>query len=521
MTRAVQLLLALASTLVSSRSTVDLYSVFLSMEGDTLVTVMEFTGVQGSDRLLSRISRGFDPSTQAVRLETADMGTTAEDMHRVPAWSVDTLTGGGGWRRSLVTAFPNLREGMAVHYRVAVRDWSGNWSRGAWAVLSPRLKGIVPDSCVFSFSEGMMEGLEWSGEGYRMSSRGGAVSFTAADPSGELVVTPFTDCRGLSEFLLSEAESVLAEPFPPDLREAALQATSAGADGYAQSMRARSLLCNSISPERVMNGSRVNRCRGLQEILDSRKATPLEMAAVYTAVCRELGMEAIIVPAGGGNYGIPVPSGWNRYLVRITSSEGDSWFAEPSAYLSPASWIPGADTLSVILGGERAAMPSPGPSASRCRELWRVDALSGTFRLELDCSGWFDMSLRRRTAGLTEEEVALGLAEWCWLSGRTVVPDTLSHGDPFALDEAMALTAEGRLWEPVTGTDDLVEVLPALLWPGADSLEVTLERQWTISGASRAWPGEGADVRREGNLLVLTDSSGTSGPLPVLLKVLR
>lgn len=520
MKRVVHLLLALVSTLVSSESTVDLYSVSLSMEGDTLVSVMEFIGVQGSDRLLSRISRGFDPSTQSVSLETADMGTSVDDMYRIPPWSVDTLTGGGGWRRSLVTAFPNLRDGMAVHYRITVRDWSGNWSRGAWAVLSPRLKGIVPDSCVFSFDEGMTEGLQWSGEGYRMFSRGGDIHFTSRNPSAALVVSPFTDYRGLAEFLLSEADSVLSEPFPPDLREAALQATSAGADGYAQSMRARTLLCNSISPERVLYGRRVNGCRGLQEILDSRKATSLEMAVVYTAVCRELGMEVIIVPAGGGNYGIPVPVDWNRYLVRITSSEGDSWLVEPSAYLSPASWIPGADTLRVILGGELVTMPSPGPSFSRCRELWRVDALSGTFRLELDCSGWFDMTLRRKTAGLSEEEVALGLAEWCWLSGRTVVPDTVFHGDPFALDEAMLLTAEGRLWEP-PGTDNLAEVLPALLWQGADSLEVSLERQWTVYGASRAWPGEGADVRHEGNLLVITDSSGTSGPLPVLLRVLR
>lgn len=520
MTRPVHLLLALVSTLVSSESVVDLYSVALSMEGDTLVRVMEFTGVQGSDRLLSRISRGFDPSIQSVSLETAHMGTSSEDLHRIPSWSVDTLTGGSSWRRSLVTAFPNLREGMAVHYRITVRDWSGNWSRGAWAVLSPRLKGIVPDSCVFSFSDGMMEGMVWSGEGYRISSRGGVTRFTARNPSEPLVVTPFTDHRGLEEFLLSAAKSVLAKPFPPDLREAALQATSAGADGYAQSMRARTLLCNSISPERVMNGRRVNGCRELQEILDSRRATPLEMAAVYTAVCRELGMEAKIIPAGGGNFDVPVPSDWNRYLVRITSSEGDSWFVEPSAYLSPASWIPGADSLRIILGGEPAEMPRSAASVSRCREVWRVDALSGTFRLELDCRGWFDMSLRRRTAGLSEEEVVLSLAEWGWLSGRTLVPDTLFHGDPFALDEPMVLTAEGRLWEPPV-TDQFAEVLPALLRPGADSVQGSLERQWRISGASRAWPGEGAAVRREGDLLVLQDSSGSAGALPVLLKVLR
>lgn len=520
MTRAVRLLLALVSTLFSFESVVDRYSVSLSMRGDTLVRVMEFTGVQGSDRLLSRISRGFDPYTQSVSLEMAHMGTSSEELHRIPSWSVDTLTGGGSWPRSLVAAFPNLREGMAVHYRITVMDWSGNWSHGAWAVLSPRLKGIVPDSCVFSFSDGMMEGLVWTGEGYRMSSRGGGTLFTARNPSAPLVVSPFTDHRDLEEFLLLEADSVLAEPFPPDLREAALQATSAGADGYAQSMRARTLLCNSISPERVMNGRRVNGCRELQEILDSRRATPLEMAAVYAAVCRELGMEATIVPAGPGNFDVPVPPDWNRYLVRITSSEGDSWFVEPSAYLSPASWISGADSLTIILGGETAEIPPSSRSLSRCREFWRVDAVSGTFQLELDCRGWFDMSLRRRTAGLSDEEVLLSLAEWGWLSGRTLVPDTVFHGDPFALDEPMVLTAEGRLWEP-PAADEFAEVLPALLLPGADSVRGSQERQWTVSGASRAWTGDGRAVRREGELLVLRDSSGSAGPFTVLLKVMR
>lgn len=520
MTRAVPLLLALVSALLSSESVVDLYSVSLSMEGDTLVRVMEFRGVQGSDRLLSRISRGFDPSTQSVFLEIARMGTSPEDHHPIPPWSVDTLTGGSSWRRSLVAAFPALREGMTVHYRISVRDWSGNWSRGVWAVLSPRLRGIVPDSCVFSFDEGMMEGAVWSGAGYSMTSSGNVIRFTARNPSDELVVSPFTDHGGLEDFLLSAAESVLAKPFPPDLREAALQATSAGADGYAQSMRARTLLCNSISPERVMNGQRVNGCRELQEILDGRMATPLEMAAVYTAVCRELGLEAKIIPAGAGKYGLPVPSDWDRYLVRVASSEGDSWFVEPSAYLSPASWIPGADSLSIILEGGPAEMPRSAASVSRCSEVWSVDALSGTFRLELDCRGWFDMSLRRRTAGLSKEEVLLGLAEWGWLSGRTLVPDTIFHGDPFALDQAMELTAEGRLWEP-SDEDEFAEVLPALLWPGADSVRGILERQWTVSGASRAWPGDGTAVRRLGNLLVLRDSSGSAGPLPVLLELSR
>jgi hypothetical protein len=267
-----------------------------------------------------------------------------------------------------------------------------------------------------------------------------------------------------------------------------------------------------------MWGEDIGSVRDLQLILDSREATPLEMAVVFTAVCRELGLEAVIVPAGGDLDGVPVPTGWDRFLVRVSSEEGDHWYLEPSAYLTGASWIFRPDTLNVIVDGAPLRLPPNAPGESVCRETWRIDPAEGTFVLVIETSGWYDMVLRRMTAGIPEEQLLLDLAEWSWLSGRTVVPESATHADPYSLECRMDVSVTGNLWQ---STDDrrFAEVLPALDWARPDSIPGELERRWILTGAIGAISGAEVRTERDGYSLILVDSSGGAGPLPVMLEV--
>ena len=501
----------------SAPSVITSCDISLDMEGDTLVRTFEFTGIQGSDRLLSRISWGFEPATQSVVLETAEMGMEGS-FSRVPEWSVDTLTGGSLWRRSLVTAFPALREGMEVRYRVLVRDWSGNWTGGPWAMIHPDIKGLRPLSMRVTVPADLMASLHWEGSGYRSMRRGSAMEFTASDPAGTLVISPFGSPEEAGEFLLEEAVTRLTSPFPPDLREAALQAASAGADEYAQSMRARTLLCNSMSPVNVMRGERTGSCRELQSILDSRRVTPLEMAVVYAAVCTELGMTASIEPAGGPDRSVTVPTEWERFLVRLTGRDGDSWLVEPFAWLTPASWIHRPEPLNHISGGRLLRMPANGPDESLCRENWLLDAATGDFVLEMSVSGWFDMELRRRIAGIPAGELLLQLAEWSWTSGRTVVPRSVESSDPFDLEDEMVLRVTGSAWN--RGSSDIfAELLPVLSWERPDTVPGAVIVTWTLEGSAFAWASGDLSIRREAGRTILSDTSAHTAPAPVILEI--
>ncbi|OPL18523.1 MAG: hypothetical protein AVO35_04115 [Candidatus Aegiribacteria sp. MLS_C] len=462
-------------------SRISTYRVIHGMEGDTLVRTVDLRGVQGSDRLLSRVVIPFDPEYQSILLCDAEMGPAGADPRDIPSWAVDTLTGSGGRGRSLVAAFPALAEGMEVHVGLVLRDWSDSWSHGAWGVLQPVFNGMKADSCIFCFEQGMIEGIAWSGDDYLEERRNGMLVLSGGASAGPLTFSPFQDHRELYEFILQKADNALSGPFPPDLREAALQATSAGADHWSQSMRARTLLCNSIAPAAGSEGGSSRECSSLQEILDSRTATPLEMAVVFTAVCRELGMNAEIVPAGGSAEGIPVPSGWDRFLVGLRSDGGGEWLVEPSAYLTPASWITRNGPLNCIRAGRLFTLPSNNAGESCCIESWKLDTSEGTFVLSLRATGWFDVLLRRMTAGLPVEQLILEFSELCWLAGRTTVPETLELSDPYVLDSRMTITVAGRLGGGglEAGT---IAVLPALAWSVPDSLYSSLDRSWTIEG---------------------------------------
>ncbi len=496
-------------------STLSFYSVSISLQQDTLHTTIEIRGIQGSDRLLSRITRGFNPETQSISLERAVFGFPGGDTGPIPPWSVDTLTGSGGWQLALITVFPALRMGMMVDYRILISDWSGNWERGAWAVLSPSVKGVRPDTSRFTFSGDMLNNLNWHATGYDIIRIDERLEFTAADSSGVLVISPFRTFGELEDHIMEEIAVILRSSYPPDLREAALQATSAGAIQFAQAERARSLLCNSINPTSTVNGRDLYAVHSLQEILDLRQGTPLETALVYAAMCRELGMEADIIPASSIDYGIPVPEGWNRFLVRLVSADGDSCFMEPSAYLTSASYIYRPDTLYIIEDGNIRTMPPNTSEENRVLEDWKINPYEGTFVLEIECIGWYDMMLRRRFAGLSPEELILSLSEWSWLSGRTVIPDSLTVSDPFDLGTEMKLTVHGRLWIPQDNSS-FAEYLPAFDWMKPENIAVEVTRRWRLSGIENIYCSGHQFMEVLDDALILSDTSSVMSPLPVL-----
>lgn len=504
-----------ASYSASAPSTVSFYSVSLSLSQDTLYKSVEIRGMQGSDHLLSRITRGFNPETQSVSIETAVFGMPEGDTGPIPEWATDTLTGTGGWQLALVTAFPSLREGMIIDYRITVSDWSGNWKCGIWALLSPSVKGIRPDTSRFTVCGDMLEDISWHGTGYDVAEYNDCIEFTAADAAGLLVISPFSGYEELEDFMLQEAEDVLDSAYPPDLREAALQATSAGAYQYAQSERTRSLICNSINPSPGVSGGDVYSVRSLQEILDHRRGTALETAVLFAAMCRELGMGADIIPSGSTDYGIPVPAGWNRFLVRLVSSEGDIWFMEPSAYLTSASYIYRPDTLHIIENGSLRTMPPNTPEENDVLEYWIIDPCNGTFNLEITCSGRYDMMLRRRFAGLSSEELILSLSQWSWLSGRTIIPDSLTLTDPFDLSISMKLSVHGNLWMPAADPAS-AEYLPLFDWGQTEYQPVPVTRKWKLSRVDTVYCPDYTSLEILEDAVILTDTSGISVPFPVV-----
>ncbi|MCD4776212.1 MAG: transglutaminase-like domain-containing protein [Candidatus Aegiribacteria sp.] len=507
-----------ATPVVSAPSEVSYYSVSISLQEDTLRRVIDIRGIQGSDRLLSRITRGFNPETQSVLLERAVFGVSEGETGPIPEWAVDTLSCNDGWQLALVTAFPALREGMTIDYRIAVTDWSGNWENGAWAVLSPSVKGISPDTCHFSVSGDMVEKLNWQGRGYEISRRGETIEFTATDSSGILVISPFSTYGELSIFVMREAIVTLDSPYPPDLREAALQATSAGADQHAQTERARSLLCNSFNPCSAVQGRDVSAVQDLQEILDQRRGTALEMALVFAAMCRELGIEADIIPASGIDYGIPVPAGWNRFLVKLESDYGEEWFMEPSAFLTSASFIYRPDTLYIIENGNLRTMPPNEPRENRSSEEWHIDCADGTFSLKMECSGWYDIMLRRMLAGLSSEEMLLTLSEWSWLSGRTIIPDSLTVSDPFDLGANMTLSVYGKLWIPIDASL-AAEYLPLFDWSKPENVTDETIRTWALLRTMDVHSSFPLIMEILNDTVILTDTSGINNPLPIIFKV--
>ncbi|MCD4848481.1 MAG: hypothetical protein K8R76_09830 [Candidatus Aegiribacteria sp.] len=505
------------SAVSAAPSIISLYSISITLKDDTLYKTIDIRGIQGSDRLLSRIAHGFNPYIQSIELEEAMFGYPGMESGHIPEWAADTLSGSGGWPRSHVVAFPALREGMEISYRILIRDWSENWEEGPWAVLAPSVKGIFPDSCCFRLHGDIPDNLVWAGQDYTERIVDDGFMYTCSDSAGKLWITPFQSFEDLYDYILISVSDILSRPHPPDLREAALQTTSAGADEWSQVRRARSLICNSMGLRRSETGISDTEIRSLQEILDSRDGTPLELAVLFTAMCHELGLQAYILPATELHPLLPVPNGWTRYLVRIETDDERSWLVEPSAYLTPAFFIFKPDTLYVLDKGVLLTHAPNSGAENYLIEEWSIDPQTGYFRLVINCRGRFDMLLRRKFAGLTEDEMILVLSEWTWKSGRLVVPDSISIADPFDLAQPASLFSSGR-WSVPAEDGEYCDILPTVSWGETQIISGNLRRIWNFEGCASVQSDSVLSIVETEDTITLTDTTGILRRIPVLLE---
>lgn len=430
----------------------------LAREQGITRAVFTVTGVQGDDMRFSRVSQDFDPGYMSVTF----LGASRD----IPAWGVDTLTGTGGWPRTIMVAMPGIEPGTAVTWAFSAEEFGQNAAKGFWW----NWRGTPgPDSVRVSVR---------SSEEYDVHLQG----FTQTEPGvfvscpGETRAIWFgspSDWRVMGDMVMGGALSVLsaAEPVPPDLTEAVIQAGAAGASADLFLARARTLISDNI---RVISprGEAALRVRPLQAILDTRYATPLEMAVLFCAMARRAGHEALLAAARSDLPPFPYPIGWNRFLVRVDTPDGALWF-EPSAPLSPAGYVDSSDTLFVLVEGmDRVLTIDPNPGTGNlCREVWIIEPARGAFALTIDSRGGFDRELRERLGGMPPRDILLAVSDWFRVSGIHLYPTSCAPSDYFDLATPATLKVSGVL---ALSPSPVYERVPELLWlsPGERVVEV-------------------------------------------------
>jgi hypothetical protein len=510
------LLLPLAAS-AADPSAILLYSADLHLEGDTLVRVVSIDATAGDDGRFLRNRFDFDPSFQSVRLLDVLYGFRGAQDRVPPVWAVDTLSGADGYGRSLAVALPGLLPGMKVRYEVEVRDWSPWFREGPWVLFDP--SGYPPIETFEMSVEAGDSPLRLEGYGYDGSTgRDGRLTVTAVEPSSILWISGIDRWADLRELVMSEADSVLASPLPPDMRGAVLEAAAAGADPFMAAERARTLLTESFVVLRNPPGYGRYLVPGLQEILDRRSATPFEMALLMCSVCRELGLEAAILPVSPVEPLLPVPAGWDRFLVRVRSGDRTVLY-EPSATLVQSGYVYAPDTLYMLDTVADRIFRKPPDTAmdNLCRESWTIDPDAGTFTLELDCRGYYDMVLRRTMAGTDPDRLPALLSSWIWRGGVVLIPDSVAVSDLYDLSVPAAMTASGA-FGPGDGEGRVFTRSPRLLWNEPEGLASDFTRSWSAPGWMTwpALPGLSCVTGPDG--ATLTDSGGTIGAFLMMLE---
>jgi hypothetical protein len=510
------LLLLPLATPAADPSTILLYSADLHLAGDTLVRVVSITGRAGDDGRFLRNRFDFDPSFQSVRLLDVLYGFDGEPDRTPPAWAVDTLSGAGGFGLSLAVALPGLLPGMQVSYSLETRDWSPWFRDGSWVLFDP--SGYPPVQTFEMTVEAGDEPLRFEGDGYEGSfGRGGALAVTALEPSAILWVSGIDRWADLQGLIMPEADSVLSSPLPPDLRGAVLEAGAAGADPIMAAERARTLLTESFVVLQNPPGYARFGVPGLQEILDRRSATPFEMAVLMCSICRELGLDAVILPVSPVEPRLPVPAGWDRFLVRVRTGDRTVLY-EPSATLVGSGYVYAPDTLYMLDTGADRVLRKPPDTAmdNLCRESWTIDPGAGTFTLELYCRGYYDMILRRTMVGADPGRLPAVLSSWIWRGGVVLVPDSVSVSDLYDLSVPAALTASGT-FPAGDGDGPVFTRSPRLLWNEPAGMASDFTRSWTSPGWM-TWPAlPGLSCATGPDGATLTDAGGASGLFLMML----
>lgn len=455
--------------------------------GDTLVRTIAVAAEYRGEESLERVGQPYDPSLQSVRLLEARTRSGEGEWRPVPEWARERVDGTGGYPMSLQLAFTGLHPGDSLRWTLEHREWGPRASGGPWLVLPPP-EAMDSVEVVLDHSP---PGVRWSGAGWERGGHGDGLRLVSgAEGRDTLWVSTIGSWRRLGELMLAGVPELPADSLPPDLREAALQASAAGADPWSQLCLARTLLTESFAIRDLASPPAAWRVRSIQRILDSRRATHLELAVVLSAMCSVLGMEAEILPASGFRPVLPVPAGWDRFLLRVCRGRR-SWTVDPAATLAQADHVPDRERLWTLrMEADTVAGPPGAPStASLCRERWRLQPDSGRFVLTLYCRGDYDAVLRRRMAGLQGREDEAAFSLWLWQSGSTCVADSVETDESlFRLERPVEVVVRGRL-----GYSARTVVLPELDW-NLDGASGQIRRSWTLPGRWEAPEGLSALV---------------------------
>ena len=451
------ILLLFSLALFSEPSRYTSVEVDIQWNGSEKETLISCRAIAGDDGRFLRITRDYDPDYMEVEVLQGLYGFHGS-LREVPDWAVDTLTGSEGWPRALVVAFPGLRPGMELRWTWRVTD-NGAFSRQG--LFYTYIAGNEPDTIVVR-CEDLEELSSWF-TGFRETSRGNTRIFTSLNEEyKELWLSTASDWTAVESILLGSSREASQET-PPDLREASIEAGAAGALPRMRISRGRVLITESMQLLPFPGGDAGFAVRPIQEILDTRRATPMEAATLLSSMCRVMGIEAPVVTATDILPPIPSPLGFFRAFILA-----EGILEEPSEYLSPAGWIDTRDTLWLLLPGGLLAELPPEMESEHCTETWSFRPSQGRFSVQVAAEGGFDRELRRRLAGLEGEELLLRTSEWFRASGIYFYPDSVGISDFYDLTEQASMTVTGSM----SSSDGFwVERAPSLLWNRSGSVD--------------------------------------------------
>ncbi len=440
----------LIAGILASPSRYTSVDVEINWNGSVKETTVSYRAIAGDDGRFLRVTRDYDPEYMEIEVLNSTYGFPGQSRN-VPEWAVDTLTGGEGWPLALVVAFPGLRPGMTMEWTFRVHDRGQLAGNGLFYTY---IAGEEPDTITVSCEN--IANLAVGSLGFNESTERNRRIFTSVNEEcKELWISTASGWGEVQDILLESSRSSAMET-PPDLREAAIEAGAAGALPKMRVSRGRILITESMQLLPFPGGDAGFSVRSLQEILDSRRATPIEAATLLSAMCRVMSIEAPVVPATDILPLVPSPLGFYRSFILV-----DGELEEPSEYLSPAGWVDAPDTLWLLLpGGVLAEMP-PLEESEQCIEIWDISPSNGVFTLTVETEGGFDRELRRKLAGLDTEDILLAISEWFRSSHIYFYPQTVQLSDLFDLTEPAWIIVNGFF----PAADDIwIETAPSLNW---------------------------------------------------------
>ncbi len=441
------ILIAGAIALPSRYTSVD---VEINWDGVVKETTVSYSAIAGDDGRFLRVTRDFDPEYMEIEVIHSTYGFPGQPRD-VPEWAVDTLTGSEGWPLAIVVAFPGLRPGMTMEWSFRVREAGVMSGSGLFYTY---IAGSEPDTIIVSCPD--VDDLAVGSVGFTETAGRNRRVFTSVNEEYKELWLSTASNWGEVQDILLEPSRISSLETPPDLREAAIEAGAAGALPRMRVSRGRVLITESLQLLPFPGGDAGFAVRSLQEILDSRRATPIEAATLLSAMCRVMSIEAPVIPATDILPLVPSPLGFYRSFILV-----DGELEEPSEYLSPAGWVDAEDTLWLLLpGGVLAEMP-PLMESDTGLEIWDISPSDGEFTLTIQTVGGFDRELRRKLAGMNNEEILLTVADWFLVSSIYYYPQSVQLSDLFDLTEDAWIIVEGII--PPAG-EQWIETAPSLNW---------------------------------------------------------